>query len=73
MIKKDEKDKKYEKDKLHGVIYEDNESLVHEVLRILNLEKPVVDRLREKARIKVVEQFTYKILTKRILSLLNEA
>lgn len=54
-------------------IYDDNKSLVHEVKRILNLEKLVIDRLREKARIKVMEQFTYKILTKRIITLLNEA
>jgi len=54
-------------------IYDDNKSLVHEVKRILNLEKMVIDRLREKARIKVMEQFTYKILTKRIITLLNEA
>jgi len=54
-------------------IYEGNASLALEAKRILNFDKSAIDILRVKARNKVLEQFTYKTQTKRILSLLNEA
>lgn len=54
-------------------VYRDESSLTHEVKRILTTDKMVIDKLREKARKKVLEQFTYKIQTKRILSLMEDA
>jgi hypothetical protein len=54
-------------------IYADNISLATEVQRILNIDKSVIEQLRIKARAKVLGNFTYKIQTNRILSLVDEA
>ena len=53
-------------------VYRNEQSLAQEAIRILTSDKRVIDKLREKARRKVLEQFTYKIQTKRILSLLED-
>ncbi len=53
-------------------IYEDNVSLAKEAQHILNLDKSVIDKIRTSARSKVIENFTYKVQTERILKLLNE-
>jgi spore maturation protein CgeB len=47
-------------------VYHNEQSLAEEAERILNTDKMIIDKLREKARRKVLEQFTYKIQTKRI-------
>jgi spore maturation protein CgeB len=52
-------------------VYHNDLSLAQEVTRILTSDKIVIDKLREKARKKVIEQFTYKIQTNRILSLIE--
>jgi spore maturation protein CgeB len=54
-------------------VYEDSDSLANEAQHILNLDKSVIDKIRIRARSKVIENFTYKVQTKRILHLLNEA
>jgi len=54
-------------------VYDNDLSLAKEAKRILTTDKMVIDKLREEARKKVLEQFTYKIQTKRILSLLEHA
>ncbi len=54
-------------------VYYNEQSLAEEAKRILITDKMVIDKLREEARKKVLEQFTYKIQTKRILSLLEDA
>ncbi len=54
-------------------LYRDESSLALEAKRILTMDKMVIDKLREEARRKVLDNFTYKILTKRILSLLKDA
>jgi spore maturation protein CgeB len=53
-------------------VYNDELSLSEEAKRILSTDKMFIDKLREKARKKVLEQYTYKIQTKRILSLLED-
>ena len=53
--------------------YEDTESLVIEAQRILNSDKLAIEQVRKNARAKVLEKFTYKVQTKRILSIVNEA
>ena len=53
-------------------VYNDELSLSQEAKRILSTDKMFIDKLREKARKKVLEQYTYKIQTKRILSLLED-
>ncbi len=52
-------------------VYHNYLSLAQEVIRILTSDKMVIDRLREKARKKVLEQFTYKTQANRILSLIE--
>jgi hypothetical protein len=54
-------------------VYDNDLSLAKEAKRILTTDKMVIDKLREEARKKVLEQFAYKIQTKRILSLLEHA
>jgi hypothetical protein len=53
-------------------IYHNELSLAQEATRILTADKMAINKLREKARKKVLEQFTYKIQTKVILSLLED-
>jgi spore maturation protein CgeB len=54
-------------------VYEDTESLINETQRLLNLEKSKVEQIRKSARRKVLKEFTYKVQTQRILSIVNEA
>jgi hypothetical protein len=54
-------------------VYENNACIASEVKRIINLDKTVIDLLRKKARAKVLQQFTYKIQAKRILTILEDA
>lgn len=53
--------------------YTDNSSLALQAQRILSMEKHEVENVRIQARNKVLQQFTYCIQTKHILSLLDEA
>lgn len=53
--------------------YEDTKSLVIEAQQILNFDKLLVEQVRKNARAKVLDKFTYKVQTKRILSIVNEA
>jgi spore maturation protein CgeB len=53
-------------------VYNNELSLAKEVKRILNIDKLVISKLRGDARKKVLEKFTYKIQTKRILSLIED-
>ena len=53
-------------------LYHNELSLAQEAKRILIADKMVINKIREEARMKVLKQFTYKIQTKRILSLLED-
>jgi spore maturation protein CgeB len=52
-------------------VYHDELSLALAAKRILTMNKMSIDELRNEARKKVLDQFTYKIQTKRILSLVE--
>jgi spore maturation protein CgeB len=54
-------------------VYDNELSLAQEAKRILTTDKMVIEKLREKARKKVMQNFTYKIQTKKILSLVEDA
>jgi hypothetical protein len=54
-------------------VYEETESLIIETQRLLNLDKSEIEQLRQNARSKVLNEFTYKVQTKRILSIVNGA
>jgi len=54
-------------------VYTDTESLINETQRLLNLDKSKVEEIRKRARSKVLKEFTYKVQTLRILSIVNEA
>jgi len=54
-------------------VYADTENLISEAKRLLNLDKTEVEQIRKRARRKVLEAFTYKVQTQRILSIVNEA
>lgn len=54
-------------------VYDDTESLISVTQRLLNLNKSEVEQIRKSARRKVLKEFTYKVQTKRILSIVNEA
>ena len=52
-------------------VYHNELSLAQEVKRILTIDKMVIDKLRDAARKKVLQHFTYRIQAKRIISLLE--
>jgi len=54
-------------------IYEDTENLINETQRLLNQDKSALEQIRKSARAKVLKEFTYKVQTKRILSIVNGA
>lgn len=54
-------------------VYYNELDLVQQAKRILATDKMIINKLREEARKKVLEQFTYKIQAKRILSYLEDA
>ena len=54
-------------------IYEDTENLINETQRLLNQDKSALEQIRKSARAKVLKEFTYKVQTQRILSIVNEA
>jgi spore maturation protein CgeB len=54
-------------------IFHNEQSLVQEAKKILIFDKMVIDKIREEARKKVLNQFTYKNQLKKILSLLDDA
>ncbi len=51
-------------------LYDNEFSLIEQAKRILSTDKMVINKLREEARNKVLQQFTYEIQSKRILSLI---
>jgi glycosyltransferase involved in cell wall biosynthesis len=54
-------------------VYGDTEILISETQRLLNLDKSEVEQIRKSARRTVLKEFTYKVQTQRILSIVNEA
>lgn len=54
-------------------VYAGTENLISETQRLLNLDKSEVEQIRKSARRKVLKEFTYKVQTQRILSIVNEA
>lgn len=54
-------------------VYADTENLISEAQYLLNLDKSKVEQIRKSARRKVLKEFTYKVQTQRILSIVNEA
>ena len=54
-------------------VYDDTENLINETQHLLNLDKSEVEQIRKSARRKVLKEFTYKVQTQCILSIVNEA